>query len=238
MHNESSRSFLTIEACAFDIDGTLYPEWKFYVLVFPFMLKNIALMNAFKQVRKDIRQYQKEHPKVILDFFDFQAEMLSKLLKKDKELIKEEVNKKIYTGWKPLFRKIRPYENAKETIVALKSMGIRIGLLSDFLVEQKEDVWGILPHCDASISAESVGALKPSPHPFVALAKKLNVEPEKILYVGNNIKYDVMGARSVGMKTALISSRFFKKKCKEVDIIFSNYRQLLEALLWQFKVET
>jgi len=229
---------LEIEACAFDIDGTLYPEWKFYILVFPFMLKNMALMNAFKKVRKDIRQYQKKHPKIILDFFDFQSEMLSELLKKDKELIKEEVHRKIYAGWKPLFPKIRPYRHAKETIVKLKEMGIKIGLLSDFLVEQKGDVWGILPYCDANISAESVGALKPSPLPFIALAEKLNVKPEKILYVGNNIRYDVMGARSVGMKTALISSRFFKKKCKEADITFSNYRQLLEALLWQFKVET
>lgn len=229
---------LEIEACAFDIDGTLYPEWKFYILVFPFMLKNMALMNAFGRVRKDIRQYQKEHPKIILDFFDFQSEMLSRLLKKDKELIKEEVHKKIYEGWKSLFSKIRPYKYAKETIATLKHMGIRIGLLSDFPIEQKGNVWGILPYSDANIGAENVGALKPSPFPFVALAKKLNVEPKKILYVGNNIKYDVMGARSVGMKTALISSRFFKKKCKEADIAFSNYRQLLEALLWQFKVET
>ena len=224
---------LDIEAVAFDIDGTLYPEWEFYVLVFPFVLTHFPLMNAFRKVRKDIRKYQEEHPnEVQKDFFDFQARFLSDYLKKDSNSVKEELKTSIYDGWKSLFSKIKPYKYVVEVVAELKKKNFKIALLSDFITEQKGDVWGILPYCDVAISSESVSALKPSHFPFIALSKKLDVPCEKILYVGNNKKYDAKGAKSVGMKTALIHNKLIpQKKSEYVDIFFSDYRQLLKALL-------
>lgn len=223
---------LDIEAVAFDIDGTLYPEWEFYILVFPFILTHFSLMNAFRKVRNDIRKYQEVHPDEVQgDFFDFQARFLSAHLKKDKDSVKRELKASIYDGWKPLFSKIKPYKHALEVVVELKNKNFKIALLSDFVTEQKGDVWGILPYCDVVISSENVGALKPSHFPFMALSKELNIPHEKILYVGNNMKYDAKGAKSVGMKTALIHSKWlFKPKSEYVDIFFYDYRQLLKAL--------
>lgn len=225
---------LEIEACAFDIDGTLYPEWKFYILAIPFVLKNLRLMNAFRKVRRDIRAYQKEHPNELAqDFFDLQANMLSIQLRQDKEKTKKQMMNKIYNGWKPLFSKIKPYKHIVEVVKELKKNKLKVALLSDFLTEQKGDVWGLLPYCDLSMSCENIGALKPSAFPFMALSKALKIRPEKILYVGNNVNYDAGGAKSVGMKTALIRRCFLssKFKNKNVDILFSDYRQLLEAIL-------
>jgi len=224
---------LDIEAVAFDIDGTLYPEWEFYILVFPFVLTHFSLMNAFRKVRSDIREYQIQHPdEKQEDFFEFQAKLLSLRLRKDKDTLKQELKFSIYDGWKSLFSKIKPHKYALEVVKKLKERNFKIALLSDFLTEQKGDVWGILPYCDIAISSENVGALKPSRFPFMALSEELNIPCEKILYVGNNIKYDAKGAKSVGMKTALIRSRWLlKPKSDDVDIFFSDYRQLLEALL-------
>ena len=224
---------LNIEAVAFDIDGTLYPEWEFYILVFPFVLTHFSLMDAFRKVRSDIREYQVQHPdEKQEDFFEFQAKLLSLRLRKDKDTLKQELKFSIYDGWKSLFSKIKPHKYALEVVKKLKERNFKIALLSDFLTEQKGDVWGILPYCDIAISSENVGALKPSRFPFMALSEELNIPCEKILYVGNNIKYDAKGAKSVGMKTALIRSRWLlKPKSDDVDIFFSDYRQLLEALL-------
>jgi len=224
---------LDIEAVAFDIDGTLYPEWEFYILVFPFVLTHFSLMNAFRKVRSDIREYQVQHPdEKQEDFFEFQAKLLSLRLRKDKDTLKQELKFSIYDGWKSLFSKIKPHKYALEVVKKLKERNFKIALLSDFLTEQKGDVWGILPYCDIAISSENVGALKPSRFPFMALSEELNIPCEKILYVGNNIKYDAKGAKSVDMKTALIRSRWLlKPKSDDVDIFFSDYRQLLEALL-------
>ena len=66
------------------------------------------------------------------------------------------------------------------------------------------------------------------------MAKMLNVEPSKILYVGNSKKYDVAGSHSAGMKCAYLvpfRKRLFKKIIKEPEICFSNYRQLQDIVL-------
>jgi putative hydrolase of the HAD superfamily len=54
------------------------------------------------------------------------------------------------------------------------------------------------------------------------------VAPERILYVGNSVEYDVRGAKAVGMRTALITLWPRKRRAQnaEADFIFSDYRQL------------
>lgn len=226
---------LDISAAAFDIDGTIYPERRFYFKILPFILKNFSFMQAFKKVRKEIRLWQMNNPdKKIENFFDFQAELLSKYISKEPEVLKREIQEKIYEGWKPIFKKVKPYPYVLETIRLFKEQGLKIAVLSDFPPEQKNDIWGILPYCDAVLGAENTGALKPSGIPFKALAESLNLPCTKILYVGNSKKFDVDGAKAAGMKTAFIRKRFlylFNKKVKDADISFYTYRQLSKSVL-------
>ena len=59
-----------ISAIAFDIDGTLYPSWRFNLRIIPFLLKHFNFMSAFNKTRKDIRFWQKKNPdKVLSNFF-------------------------------------------------------------------------------------------------------------------------------------------------------------------------
>jgi len=223
-----------LEAVAFDIDGTIYPEWKFHLLLIPFILKNLHFMKSFGKVRRDIRQKQKKNDAILSDFFDEQACMLSLYIGKDKEETKKELQDKIYDGWKSVFSKIKPYRHVLEVVAQLKKRGFKTALLSDFLVEQKNDVWGILPLCDVALSSEQVGALKPSPYPFLALANALKIQPSRILYVGNNLEYDVKGASAIGMRTAMIDKSpfsFLHQHDNTADIVFSDYRQLLSKII-------
>ena len=110
----------------------------------------------------------------------------------------------------------------------------KIGILSDFPPEQKEDIWGVREKCDVVLGTEAVGALKPDSHSFIELSKALGVPPEKILYVGNSVKYDVIGAKNAGMKTAFILTglrKLFRIPLKMADISFTNYRQLQKIVL-------
>ena len=43
-------------AVAFDLDGTLYPNYRFNILAFPSVLKNLKLLLAFNKVRKLLHQ--------------------------------------------------------------------------------------------------------------------------------------------------------------------------------------
>ena len=224
-----------ISAVAFDIDGTLYPAWRLNIRILPFVVRHLRFMRAFNRARTEIRLHQGEMPGGKYGgFFDFQTELISKYLKKPPGQVKAFLEKTIYSGWKDMFKSIKPYRFAKEAVIEFKKRGLKIGILSDFIPEQKNDIWGILPYCDAVLGSEEVGALKPSPVPFNALADILGVPCTKILYVGNNVKYDVAGAKAVGMRTACIKNRFLSflsKKTVKPDIYFSNYRQLLKFML-------
>ncbi len=225
-----------VSAIAFDIDGTLYPSWRFYIKVFPFFIKHFKLMKAFNKTRKEIRVWQANNPdKINEDFFTFQAKIFSGFINEDAEYLKKFVEEEVYKGWQEIFHAIKPYSNAKNVIEELKKQGLKIAVLSDFVPEQKQDIWGILPLCDLALASERMGVLKPSKFVFENLAESLDTKAEEILYVGNNFRYDVLGAKQIGMKTAYISNpislaihKFFKRnKNKKADIYFSNYNEFL-----------
>jgi putative hydrolase of the HAD superfamily len=78
------------------------------------------------------------------------------------------------------------------------------------------------------VEAEECGALKPNPKPFAELCRRLGVEAEAVLYVGNSVRNDVEGAHRAGMATALRVSAVAgsKKKNAGADFVFRDYREL------------
>lgn len=220
-----------IKAVAFDIDGTLYNSFSFSLRCLPFIIKNLCFMIHFGIVRKEIRTINK-NLSTGDEFFSFQAELLAKRLKWSPEYTKSFIEENVYIAWKELFKKIPPYKDALGTVKVLKNAGLKIGILSDFPPEQKNDIWGIARLSDVILGAEYCAALKPAKKPFLKLSEQLRVSPKEVLYVGNSYKYDIIGAKNVGMKTAYICSPFLKPfKRKKADIVFSNYKDLANILL-------
>ena len=170
----------------------------------------------------------------LADFYEYQARILAEISKLKSPRAKEIINEICYDGLKKFFKKVKPYPYVYECIKSMKDAGLKIGILSDFPPEQKGDIWGIRALCDVCIGSEESGALKPSVYPFGILAQELDVPADRILYVGNSLKYDVLGAKGAGMKTAYILKGFkklFNIKQPEADISFRNYRQLQKIVL-------
>lgn len=224
-----------LDAVAFDIDGTLYPDFSLFARLLPFTLAHLKLMVNFGQVRDDIRDWQRAHPgEISADFFARQAELLGLRIGETPEQTASLLKTLIYEGWRPVFNRVKPFPHVHETFDAFRESGLKLGILSDFLPSQKGDVWGLAPKCDAVLGSEETGALKPSPIPFLALAEALNVKPERVLYVGNSVKSDVQGASAAGMKTACVTGRFaafFGRRAPGADISFHSYRQLKGIVL-------
>ncbi len=224
-----------IDAIAFDIDGTLYPNWSLYRRLLPFLARNARFLAGFGRVRRRIRDWQSAHPGVPRpDFFAWQAELLAEELDCGVETARKRLHDGVYEGWKPIFRKVRPYPHLKESFAALRESGLKVGILSDFLPSQKENLWGLEPLCDVVMGAEETGALKPSPIPFMAFAKAIGVAPGRILYVGNSVESDVRGASAAGMKTACIVNPVALAlgfRAPGADISFSSYRKLTAIVL-------
>jgi putative hydrolase of the HAD superfamily len=220
----------TITAIGFDIDGTLYPPLALYGRLVPFTAAHLPLMLAFRKTRAVMHR----EPVRAGAFYERQAAVLAGFLKSDTASAGHLIEEKIYRQWTEIFKRIKPYPCAAETIRAFKNAGYKLGVLSDFPIREKLVNMRLDGYWDAQISSEETGAVKPAVSGFLALAAKLETPPENILYVGNSYRFDVEGAAAAGMKTALrvhplrISRQFSGIR---PDIVFSHYRELREAVL-------
>jgi len=229
-----------IEGIAFDLDGTLYPNYRLNIRLLPFISKEARLLTAFGKARNIIRSEQNGGKLPEGDFYNFQAQITADILfgkrggKASAQQIKEKIDRLIYRGWEPLFKKIKLFNHVKNTLDALRKAGYKTALLSDFPPDAKMEYLGILHGWDAVLCSEKCGALKPHPLSFNELAKAMSLPPEKILYVGNSRRYDVKGASDAGMKTAWIKKALFPgsglKKPKP-DFSFHSYRQLYNFMI-------
>ena len=232
-----------ISAVAFDLDGTLYPNYRLYIRLLPFLLRHWRLLAAFGKARNIIRQEQEQSPPdqlvwlqdKAIGFHEYQAGLTANLLREQPDRIQEKIDTLIYRGWEPHFAKIKLFPHVRELLEALKTAGFRLGLLSDFPLQAKLKHLDITGYWDTALCSENSGALKPAARPFADLAEALQCPPEQILYVGNNRRYDAAGAKRAGMKTALITGRFTAGRIAHAgtgaDYIFHDYRQLHNFVL-------
>ena len=63
---------------------------------------------------------------------------------------------------------------------------------------------GILDLFTVIVWSSDYGSIKPSPRLFRVALDALEVDPEDVLFVGDNPKRDIVGAKAAGMKTAWI----------------------------------
>jgi putative hydrolase of the HAD superfamily len=221
-----------IRGVGFDLDGTLYANYKLNIRLLPFVMREFSFMYTFVKVRKRL------HAGGALSggFYDTQAGLMAAYLKEKPDAIREKLDRLVYRGWEEAFTHIRPFPRVTETLAAFKEAGLRLGVLSDFPPERKLEFLGLSGFFDAAFSTESAGALKPDPTPFRKLAKDLGLEPEEMLYVGNSPHYDIAGAHNAGMMTALIRRGVFSTGSGRLagtrpGFIFHSYRQLRQYVL-------
>jgi putative hydrolase of the HAD superfamily len=224
-----------IAAAAFDLDGTLYPNYRLYVRLIPFLLREWRLLLAFGKARNAIREEGEQNPPLHVDFYDYQARLAADRLAAEPALVRDKIERLIYRGWERHFTKVKLFPHVPETLAALRGAGFRLGLLSDFPPETKLARLGIGDCWDAVLCTERIGALKPDIRPFQELAAAMRLAPEQILYVGNSRRYDVMGAQGAGMRTALITGPLSGtgKRGSDcpADFVFHDYRQLCDYMV-------
>ncbi|GMO50050.1 MAG: HAD family hydrolase [Termitinemataceae bacterium] len=221
---------MKFDAIAFDLDGTLYAAWRFYIKTLPFYaLKNLRLLSAFGLARNKLRKTGT----VQLDFYDAQAAACAKLLNKPKEKTRRNLDKNIYALWQEKYKNIRLYPHALETLKLFRERGLKTALLTDFQIKERVADFGLSGMFDIELCSEDCGALKPHKEPFLRLSAALGVSAERILYVGNNFKCDIIGSKNAGFgAAALIRKQSASSKIKEMaDLVFKDYRQLQDFVL-------
>jgi len=96
------------------------------------------------------------------------------------------------------------YPHVQMTLLELTKRGIKLGVVSD---APQAQVWLrlcslMLQHVfDAVVTFDDTRERKPHPAPFQLVLKRLSADPREALMVGDWAERDVVGGRSLGMKT-------------------------------------
>ncbi len=218
-----------VKVIAFDIDGTLYPAFRFNVRIVWHVLRHLKFFINYGKVRESLRRVAP-----LPDLYHYQAILLSERMHCTTPEAEKLINELVYKVYPEVFKKIKPYKNIVQTFAKIKEAGYEIAILSDFPPEQKGDIWGVLPYCNGVFSAEKIGALKPSKYPFGIMCQKMKIPAKNFLYVGNSKRCDIFGAKNAGMKTCYILPwwrQLLHLPLKQADICIKNYRQFLKIVL-------
>lgn len=120
-----------------------------------------------------------------------------------------EVNHKIVSAGIVAYRTAReaalkPYPKVFPTLIELIKLGIKLAVVSD---APSKEAWLRLSYLnfhhlfDVVITFDDTFERKPSPEPFNLALKKLELKAEECLMIGDWAERDMVGAKSVGMKT-------------------------------------
>lgn len=109
----------------------------------------------------------------------------------------------VYSG-----RKV--YPEVMRVLGCFKETGVRMGIVSNttnprFMKEREMQSFGLQPFFDFAIYSSATPFRKPHPSIFELAIDNFKIEPQEILFVGDNFSLDVLGAKKVGMKSAWVN---------------------------------
>ncbi|MFQ5950954.1 MAG: HAD family hydrolase [Candidatus Geothermarchaeales archaeon] len=138
----------------------------------------------------------------------------------------------IHEEWNSVPRQTRPFDDVPETLRRIKKKGHTIGLISNtdedlrpFLAKD-----GLLPLFDAVLLSFEVGRIKLDPEIFLEAATGLKLRPRKCVHIGDDVTYDVEGAKAAGMTPILIDRKGRTEGSKLDGTLISSLNELLDLI--------
>ena len=103
-------------------------------------------------------------------------------------------------------KQFTPFEDTLPALEGLRERGYRLGVITNLrwdlapLVKQA----GLDECLEFCVNSTLAGSEKPHPPIFLEALRRANVAPEEVLHIGDQVRSDVAGARSMGMHAALL----------------------------------
>lgn len=132
--------------------------------------------------------------------------------------------------WKVYATNSPPFRDAEPTVRKLKLAGYKLGMVSDSDGTpgmKRKRVRQVAFHNlfrAIVVSGEDTPRVKPGHESFSLVARKLGVQPESCVYVGDNPRTDIEGAKAVGMISVIVHRR--RNQGGEPDYRVPNLRAL------------
>ncbi len=119
----------------------------------------------------------------------------------------------------------KPFPETIELLNNLKSKGYKLALISNsdcFTTDEVLDKYNLRNFFDVIIMSYKVGMLKTNPQMYEMILKKVGVNKDEALVIGDSIETDMNGAKNAGIKSILLDRkdrRDFKPKIKQLSEI-------------------
>ena len=193
---------MKISGIIYDLDDTLISRDEAFYSGFTrkfyenFVDQNNLDFETFFQIMKDADKLTKWSP---------EKENLFNELRKKIELNKEN---DFYVNffWDSIVKSVKPDLEANKHLEKLNRIKFPWGVLTNGYKYQHEKMKrsGVGNLAPFYIVSGDFGCHKPCKEVFIEASKKINLPCEEILFVGDTAETDIIGAQSVGMKTAWI----------------------------------
>jgi len=225
-----------MKAVLFDLGNTLV---KYYVgspeEVFQRVLASLGISRSVDEIKKATLSAEQEakHLSLLSSYGKIECEEYwrkwnSLVLKRLNIAKNEEIAKIVQSKW---FDHVdcTPYPEAKEVLLRLKQVGLKVGLIS---TAYEEEIALILEKAnlehkifDIIVGADTIEKAKPHPDVFRYALKELKVKPYETMFIGDSIHADYEGARNVGLQAVLLN-RTKNKKVHGLQTI-TNLKEIL-----------
>lgn len=212
-------------AVVFDLDDTLYSE-KDYV------------RSGYHAVAAVLPQVDNAAKKLWAAFENGLSAIDTVL--KDEGIFSEELKTTCLDAYRRHFPCIQLYDGAKELLQALRSKGMKIGIITDGRPEGQRNkiaALGLAALVDEIIVTDELGGptfRKPCDIAFRIMQKRLGVPFENMLYVGDNIAKDFIAPKQLSMQSVWLKNPDGIYNCADAVWAPSNHianlRQLLEKI--------
>ncbi|OUL35894.1 L-2-haloalkanoic acid dehalogenase [Nostoc sp. T09] len=129
-----------------------------------------------------------------------------------------------------------PFPHLQSTLEALKTEGYLLGIITNGLEKfQKRTIQelGIENYFDVIVISESEGVRKPEAEIFSRALRKLGVQAQQSVFVGDHPTVDVLGAKNIGMKAVWKRDNYWGEPV-ECDAIIEDL-SMLPALIQSFE---
>ncbi len=115
--------------------------------------------------------------------------------------------------WKVYAANSPPFRDAEPTVRKLERAGYKLGIVSDSdgTPGMKRKRIGRMPFHNLFegivVAGEDTPRVKPGHESFSLIARKLRVQPKSSIYIGDNPRTDIEGAKAVGMISVIVNRR-------------------------------
>ena len=198
----SNPEVIPIKGVVFDLDNTLLDFMK---------MKQVAVKSAIRgMIEAGLEIDEKKSFEDIITLYEKIGWENQKVFDVFLENSIGHVDNKFLAAGVVAYRRAREanllaYPNVNKTLIELTKLGMKLAVVSD---APSREAWmriyylNLYHFFDVVITFDDSGERKPSAIPFEMALKKLGLNPQSSLMIGDWPERDVVGAKKIGMRTA------------------------------------